>query len=175
MNSNQNKLRKPRITKVVVNIGTGSSGENLKKAMQLLEKLTNQKPIQTKSKHKIPDWGLRKGLPIGCKVTLRGKKAEEFFKRALDAVDYELSPSCIDNYGNLSFGIEQYVFFEGVKYDPAIGTMGLQLSVTIERAGTRIAKRRIMKRKIPLKLRVSAKEAKTYLEKNFNVKFIDKG
>ena len=78
-----NEHTKPKIEKVTINIGVGEAGERLQKAEKVLESLTKQKPVRTLSKHTVKDWGLRKLLPIGCKVTLRGKKAEEFLKRLL--------------------------------------------------------------------------------------------
>ncbi|RLI92118.1 MAG: 50S ribosomal protein L5, partial [Candidatus Altiarchaeales archaeon] len=76
----KNIMQVPRIEKVVVNIGCGESGEKLRRAEKLLQKLVNKKPVRTISRHKIPSWGIKKREPIGCKVTLRGKDAEEFLK-----------------------------------------------------------------------------------------------
>ena len=88
-----NPLQKPRIEKLVVNIGVGESGERLGKGEKLLGVLTNRKPIRTYSKHKIPAWGIRKGEPIGCKVTLRGAQASEVLKRLLYAKENILQPT----------------------------------------------------------------------------------
>ena len=162
--------RKPKIEKVVLNIGVGSSGEKMEAALKLLKMLTNQKPVQTYSKHKIPAWGLRKGLPIGCKVTLRGKKAEEFLARAIKAVDSELKVRSFDNAGNVSFGIEQYLFFEDVKYDPKIGTMGLQVSAALKRMGDK--KQMKKQKKTPKKQKINQDEAIDFIEDKFKIKVI---
>lgn len=74
---------KPHVAKVTVNIGVGEAGEKLKKAESVLENVTKQKPVQTLSKTTNKDWGLRKFMPIGCKVTLRKKAAETFLINAL--------------------------------------------------------------------------------------------
>lgn len=78
----ENPMQTPRIEKVTVHMGVGESGERLGKAETLLEKLTGKKGVRTISAHKIPAWGLKKGEPIGCKVTLRGNNAMEFLRKA---------------------------------------------------------------------------------------------
>lgn len=163
-------MRRPRIEKVVVNIGVGTGGDKMEPAMKLLEKLTGKKPVQTYARQKIPTWGLRLGLPIGTKVTLRGKDAHDFLVRSLDAVDKVLNDSCFDDMGNLSFGIEQYVFYSGVKYDPAIGTMGLQMSATIERPGYRVKRRKIKKSQVGKKHQMTKEEAIAFITKEFGAK-----
>lgn len=107
-------MRKPRIEKVVVNLAVGSSGEKLVKANTVLESLTGQKPVQCKSKKTIRDWGLRKGEPISCKVTLRGEKAKEFLRKVLEVVEMKLDPNSIDNMGNFSFGLTEHIEIPGV-------------------------------------------------------------
>jgi len=163
-------MLRPMVSKVVLNIGVGQPGERLDAAMALLKKLTDKKPVQTYSKHKIPAWGLRKGLPIGTKVTLRGQDAKAFLGRALNAVDKVISEKCFDDKGNLTFGIEQYVFFDGIKYDPQIGTMGLQLSATIERPGFRIKRRKIKKSKVGSNHELTKQEAMDFITAEFGVK-----
>jgi large subunit ribosomal protein L5 len=163
-------MRKPYIEKVVANIGVGSGGERLEPAKKLLVKLTNKKPVSTYSKHKIPAWGLRLGLPIGTKVTLRGKEANDFLKRSMAANDNILKDSNFDKNGNLTFGIEQYVFYDGVKYDPDIGTMGLQVTATIERPGYRVKRRRLKKAPVGRKHLLGKEETIAFIKKDFGVK-----
>jgi large subunit ribosomal protein L5 len=162
-------MTKPYIAKVVANIGVGSGGDNMGPALKLLEKLTGKKPVQTYSKHKIPAWGLRLGLPIGCKVTLRGKQAHDFLERSIMAVEKELKERNFDKVGNLSFGIEQYAFYEGVKYDPDIGTMGLQVSVTLQRPGFRVKQRKLRPSKIGKSHMIPKEEAIAFITKEFGV------
>ncbi len=76
-------MRQPRVEKVVVNIGVGEAGERLVKAQKVLEMVTKQKPVITIAKVTNRDLGVREGMPIGCKVTLRGERAETFLKKAL--------------------------------------------------------------------------------------------
>jgi large subunit ribosomal protein L5 len=165
----ENPMRKPHVDKLVVNIGVGSDGESMAPAMKLIEKLTGKKPVQTYSKHKIPAWGLRQGLPIGTKVTLRGKDAHDFLEKSLSAVEKVLKKKNFDDVGNLTFGIEQYIFYDGVKYDPDIGTMGLQVSVTLERPGFRIKRRKIKKSRIGKKHLIGKDEAIAFITSEFGV------
>ncbi|MHA1754776.1 MAG: 50S ribosomal protein L5, partial [Candidatus Odinarchaeia archaeon] len=87
---NEKPMRKPRISSVTVNIGVGSSGEKLNKALRVLEELTGQKPTATLAKKNIRDFGIRKGQRIAAKVTLRKEKAEEFLKKALEVIEYKI-------------------------------------------------------------------------------------
>ncbi|HDN82954.1 MAG TPA: 50S ribosomal protein L5 [Candidatus Altiarchaeales archaeon] len=164
-----NPMRSLRIAKVVVNIGVGESGEKLLRAEKLLEKLTGQKPVRTIAKKKIPVWGVKRGEPIGCKVTLRKKKAEEFLRRAFEAVDNRISAKSFDNDGNLSFGVHEYIDFPDMKFDPEIGMFGMDISVEIERPGYRIKRRRLQKRKIPTRHKVRREEAMEFIKEKFEV------
>lgn len=164
-----NPAAKAHIAKVTVNIGVGEGGEKLQKAMKVLEILTKRKPAQTKAKKGIRDWNVRKGAPIGCKVTLRGEDAEEFLKKALWVRNNRLPSYSFDDNGNVSFGIPDYTAFEGMKYDPAIGVFGMDICITIEKPGYRIKHRRIMKRNIPVSHRVSGNEAIELMKERFGV------
>jgi len=168
-----NAMQKPRIEKVVLNIGVGSSGEELGRAEKLLQKLTSRKPIRTMSKHKIPAWNLRKREPIGCKVTLRGKEADEILKRGLYAKDNRLKPNNFDNEGNVAFGVQEYIDIKDIKYDPEIGIYGLNFNVTLEKPGYRVKKRRFLKAKIPAKHKVKREEAIDFMKQNFGVEIED--
>ncbi|MFH1722533.1 MAG: 50S ribosomal protein L5 [Candidatus Altiarchaeota archaeon] len=165
----ENPMQAPRLEKVVVSISVGESGEKLVKAEKLLTKLTGRKPVRTVSKHKIPAWGLKKGEPIGCKVTLRGGKAAEFAKGALSAKESMLQPNNFDNAGNISFGLNEYIDLPGIKYDPEIGIMGMNVNLTLERPGYRIKRRRKQKTPIKPQNKIIQKEAIEYMEKNFGV------
>jgi large subunit ribosomal protein L5 len=164
-------MRKPRIEKVVVNMGVGSSGEKLVKATTILESLTGQKPVQCKSKRTIRDWGIRKGEPISCKVTLRGEKAHEFLRRVLEVVEMKLNPNSIDNMGNLTFGLSEHIEIPGVRYDPQLGIFGMDICVTMERPGYRVKRRRNLSRRIPRSHQVTKEETITFMEEEFGVSF----
>lgn len=162
-------MQVPRIDKVVVNIGAGESGEKLGKAEKLMGILTERKPIRTVSKHRIPSWGLKKGDPIGCKVTLRGKEAEELLRRGFSAKDNQISESNFDKHGNFSFGIHEYIDIPGIKYDPDIGIFGMDITVTIGRPGYRIKRRRLKKKKIPTRNLITKEESIEFIRKKFGI------
>lgn len=168
-----NPMLKTRIEKVTVNIGVGEGGERLRKAEKLLEDLTKQKPIRTFAKVTNRDFGIRKGMPIGCKVTLRKEKAIKFLKEALWVRNFKLPAWSFDDEGNFSFGIADHTEFKDMKYDPEVGIFGMDICVTLEKPGYRIKRRKIAKTKLPHKQRVKKQEAIEFLKKEFNVEVIE--
>ena len=165
-----NIMKGIRIEKVTLNVGAGKDQNKLEKGILLLKNITGIDPVKTFTNKRIPSWGLRPGLPIGCKLTLRKKKAEEILLRLLDAKDSQLSLHQFDKEGNIAFGVHEYIDVPGVKYDPKIGIMGFEVCVTLERPGFRIKRRRIMKRKISNKHRIKKEEVIEFMKKKFNVK-----
>ncbi len=163
----QNKMREIKIEKITLNIGVGSSGDKLNKAKRLLENITYAKAVETKTMKRIPAWGLRPKLAIGCKVTLRGRKAEELLTRLFKSLDNKLKQSNFDNFGNFSFGIKEYIDIPGVEYNPEFGIIGLEVAVTLERPGFRI-KRRLKERKIPFRHKIQKHEAIDFVKSKFN-------
>ena len=163
-NWNTNPLRKPRISSVILNICVGTSGEPLEKASKILEALTGQKPSLRKAKRTIRSFGIHKGEPIACMVTVRGKKAYEVLNRVSQAVGKEIKKSSFDKNGNFGFGIEEHIDIPGIKYDPEIGIFGMNVYVTLERPGYRVKRRRIKKRKVGAKHRLTREEAMVFAE-----------
>lgn len=164
-----NKMREIRIEKITLNVGVGEAGDKLDKASLMLQRLTNMKPIQMVSNKRIPTWSVRPGLAIGTKVTVRGEKSDKLLKRLLDSKDNELSEKNFDNQGNFSFGIPEYIEIPGIEYIVEVGIIGLEVAVTLERAGFRIKKRKYMQRKIPEKHKIMKKEAIDFVKKKYNV------
>ncbi|MAE13724.1 50S ribosomal protein L5 [Candidatus Woesearchaeota archaeon] len=165
-----NQMQKIRIEKLTLNIGAGKDQNVLEKGMKLLNHITGIQPIKTVTQKRLAAWGLRPGLPIGCKLTLRGEKAEQLWKKLLAAKENNLKESNFDNYGNISFGIAEYIDIPDVKYDPEIGIIGLQASLTLERPGFRIKKRKIQKKKIHHNHQITKEDAITFLQTQFKVK-----
>lgn len=163
-------MRDVRIEKVTLNIGTGKNQDQLEKAMNLLTMITLKKPTKTITQKRIAAWGLRPGLPIGCKITLRKKEADEVLKRMIEARDFSLDDSNFDENGTVSFGIKEYIDIPGFKYTPEIGTMGLQVCVTLQRPGFRLKYRKICKKKIPKIHRVTKEEAMKFMNENYKTK-----
>ncbi len=165
-------MRDVRIEKTVVNIGVGEAGERLIKAQKVLEMLTGQKPVETISKTTNKDLGIREGMPIGCKVTLRGEKAEDFLKRALWVKNNRLANYNFDPEGNFSFGVPDYTEFEEMKYDPEIGIFGMDVSVSLKRPGYRVTKRRRRTSKIPIRHRVTREEGIQFIRDRFEIEVV---
>jgi len=165
-----NPMEKVVIAKATLNIGVGESGERLSRAINLLSELTDQKPVKTFSKVTNPEFGIRKHQPIACKVTLRGEKADKAIRMVLDGIGNNLNKNQFDTYGNVSFGIAEHIDIPGIKYDPDIGIFGMNVSVTFEKSGYRIKKRKIQKKKVPKRHMIKREETIKYMEDNFQVK-----
>jgi large subunit ribosomal protein L5 len=164
-----NPMQGLSIHKVVVHMGVGESGEKLSKAEDVLKKITGQTPVKTVAKRTLPAFSIRKDAPIGCKVTLRGKKADTFIETAFSIVQRKLNPSQFDSQGNFSFGIEEHTDFPGMSYDPKIGIFGMDINVALERKGARIGRRTIERRKIPPYQKVSPQEAIAYMTERYHM------
>ena len=165
-----NPMKSIRIEKITLNIGAGKDQTKLERGIILLSSITNATPVKTVTNKRIQEWGLRPGLPIGCKVTLRKNKAIKILPRLLDSVDDRLNEKQFDNNGNIAFGIHEYIEIPGVKYDPKIGIMGLEVCITLERPGYRVKRRRLLAKKVPTSHRISKQEAIEFMTKNFATK-----
>ena len=167
-----NLVTKIVLDKVTLNVGVGGEGEPLENALALLERITGQKPAKTKARSRNPTFNIRKGDFIGTKVTLRGAKAKEVLSRAVESIDSALKETSFDANGNLSFGIKEYIDFPGMKYDPKIGMMGFDVSVTLVKPGVRVARRRIASRRLSRKQRVSKEEAQDFMKTVFKANIV---
>lgn len=159
-----------RIEKLTINIGAGKEQANLNRSVSIIKELTGLNPVKTKTRKRIATWGLRPGLPIGCKITLRKKQIPEVLKNLLTAKDNILLLSSFDDLGNISFGIKEHIDIPGIKYDPKIGVMGLQACITLERPGFRVKKRKLFVSKLGKKHKISKNEAIDFMKKNYNIK-----
>ncbi|NLZ29597.1 MAG: 50S ribosomal protein L5 [Methanomicrobiales archaeon] len=157
------------IDKIIVHMGVGESGERLVRAEELVKQITGQKPVRTIAKRTQPAFGIRKGAPIGCKVTLRRENAEKFVDTALDIIDRHLAAFQFDQTGNVSFGIEEHTDFPGMAYDPAIGIYGMDVNVVLERRGVRVARRAVGRRRLPADQKVKREEAIAFMRERYRV------
>jgi large subunit ribosomal protein L5 len=165
-----NPMREIRIEKITLNIGAGKDQARLEKGIRLMKNITGIEPVKTVTNKRIPDWGIRPGLPIGCKLTLRGEKALALMKQLLLSKDNRLKPTQFDENGNVAFGIHEYIDIPGVKYDPEIGVMGLEVCITLERPGFAIKRRKIGKIRVGKKHMITRPEAIEFMKQNFAVK-----
>ena len=160
-----------RLEKVTLNIGTGKPGPELEKAVKLLSRITGRKPVETVTQKRIPTWGIRPGLKIGCKVTLRGKEADAMLKRLFAAVDNKINGRKIDQNGNLSFGIKEYLDIPGAEYDISIGIIGLNAAITLMKPGFRVKNRRLKERTVGIKQRITSEESKLFFQNKYGITF----
>ncbi|MEM3126910.1 MAG: 50S ribosomal protein L5 [Candidatus Woesearchaeota archaeon] len=167
------KMKEIRIEKVTLNVGAGKDENKLKRGIKLLKQIVGIDPVITYTNKRIPTWGLRPGLPIGCKITLRKDKAKDLLKRLLTAKDNKLIPKQFDASGNVSFGIHEYIDVPGTKYDPEIGIMGFEVCVTLERPGYRVKKRKIRQAKIHPKHRITKQDAISFMKQTFDTKIVE--
>jgi len=163
-------MRAIRIEKITINIGCGGAGDKLEKAKGLLAVLTDKKIVVTNTQ-KRTTFGGTKGKPIGCKVTLRKKDAEEFLKKAFEAVENKIPKTVFDKQGNFSFGVKEHINIPGVRYDPEVGIFGMDVCVTLERPGFRV-KRKRMGRSVGSAHVIKPEEAMEWLIKNYKVEMI---
>ena len=128
----------PKIEKIVINMGVGETVTDSKlinSAIEELSLITGQKPVLTQAKKSIAGFKLRKGLNIGCKVTLRKNMMYEFLDRlvyiALPRVrDFKgLSPKSFDDGGNYSIGIKEQIIFPEINYDKVSKVRGMDISI----------------------------------------------
>lgn len=129
-------MQAPRLEKVVINMGVGEAVQNAKlldSAVEDLTKITGQKPVVTRAKKSIAGFKLREGMPIGCKVTLRGERMYHFvdklFNVALPRVrDFRgLSPKAFDGRGNYTFGVKEQLIFPEIEYDEVDKVRGMDI------------------------------------------------
>ncbi|MFB6282378.1 MAG: 50S ribosomal protein L5 [Halobacteria archaeon] len=168
MSEEIHEMREPKVEKVVVNMAVGEGGRKLRNAEEILEGITGQESVRTKAKQSNPDFGIRKGDPIGCMVTLRGDVAEEFLQEAIEIAGV-IDSGSFDEYGNFSFGIDEHTDFEEMDYDPDIGIFGMDVTVAVARKGKRVSRRSKRARKLPEKQRLDASDSQEYIESQYEV------
>lgn len=167
-----NPMQEPYVDKVVVHMGVGESGEKLTKAEDIIKTITGNKSVRSVAKKTQPAFGIRKGAPIGCRVTLRGKGAETFLRTALGIIGRRISQSQLDRKGNFSFGIEEHTDFPGMSYDPQIGIYGMDVNVVLAKKGVRVSRRHAGRVRLPAKQQVRAEESIQFLKNMYQVEVL---
>ena len=168
----EHPMLKPKIEKVVVNISVGKSGEPLEKAAKVMKELSGQNPCKRKAKKTIRDFGIRKGEPIACIVTLRKQKATEFLKKVLPVIENKISKQSFDRYGNFAFGIKEHIEIPGVKYDPEVGIFGMDVCVSLNHSGYRVKDRRRRKAKIGSKHILTPEETMVFAKDSLGIEIV---
>nr|WP_307991116.1 50S ribosomal protein L5 [uncultured Niameybacter sp.] len=134
----KNKLQAPKIEKIVINMGVGEAKDNakvLENAIGDMEKISGQKAVTTRAKKSVAAFKLREGMPIGCKVTLRGEKMYEFLDRLVNLAlprvrDFRgVSATAFDGRGNYSLGIKEQIIFPEIEYDKIDKVRGMDVII----------------------------------------------
>ncbi len=134
----KNKLEVPKVEKIVINMGVGEAKDNakvLENAVRDMEMISGQKPVITKAKKSVAAFKIREGMPIGCKVTLRGEKMYEFLDRLVNIAlprvrDFRgVSATAFDGRGNYALGIKEQLIFPEIEYDKIDKVRGMDIIV----------------------------------------------
>lgn len=134
-----NQMQVPKISKITVNMGVGEAVADKKvmdAAVADLTRITGQKPLICKSRKSIATFKLRAGLPVGCKVTLRGARMYEFLDRLINIAlprvrDFRgISPRAFDGQGNYSLGVKEQIIFPEIQYDQIDQLRGMDITIT---------------------------------------------
>ncbi len=132
----QNIMEVPKLNKIVVNMRVGEAKDNakvLEAAVSDLETITGQKAVTTKAKKAIANFKIREGMPIGCKVTLRGEKMYEFLDRLVNLAlprvrDFRgVNPNSFDGRGSYALGIKEQIIFPEIEYDKIDKVRGMDI------------------------------------------------
>ena len=132
----KNVMQIPKLEKIVINMGVGEAKENAKvldAAIKDLETITGQKAVVTRAKKSVANFKLREGMPIGCKVTLRGEKMYEFTDRLVNLAlprvrDFRgVNPDAFDGRGNYALGIKEQLIFPEIEYDKVDKVRGMDI------------------------------------------------
>jgi large subunit ribosomal protein L5 len=135
----KNVMQVPRMTKIVVNVGLGEAIQNIKAldaASNDIALIAGQKPVITKASKSIASFKLRKGMPIGCMVTLRRERMYEFYQKLVTIVlprvrDFRgVSPKSFDGRGNYTMGLKEQIIFPEIEYDKVDRVRGMNITVT---------------------------------------------
>ena len=162
-------MRKVKIEKIL--LSASEKDKELEKSRKLLEMLSGMKAQIIASKKRIPDFGVRPGLEVGTRVTIRGEKAIELLKKFLGAIENTIKEKQISS-NHFSFGIPEYIEIPGTEYQRDIGIRGLNVTVVFSRAGLRIKNKKIKSGNLPKKQHVSEKEIMEYMKENFGTEAI---
>ena len=132
----KNIMEVPKLDKIVLNMGVGEAKDNakvLETAVRDMETITGQKAVITKAKNSVANFKIREGMPIGCKVTLRGEKMYDFLDRLVNLAlprvrDFRgINPNAFDGRGNYALGIKEQLIFPEIEYDKVDKVRGMDI------------------------------------------------
>jgi large subunit ribosomal protein L5 len=135
----KNLLQVPKLQKIVINMGCGDGIKDPKlmdAAVSDMGTITGQRPVITRASRSVASFKIRKGMAVGCRVTLRGTRMYEFFDRLVNSAlprirDFRgLSPDSFDGRGNYTFGIKEQIVFPEIEYDKVVKVRGMDITLT---------------------------------------------
>jgi large subunit ribosomal protein L5 len=165
----KNRLALPRLEKIVVNMGVGAAREekkHLETAAEAMSLITGQKPIITKARQAISAFRLREGQPIGCKVTLRGRKMYEFLDRLISLAlprvrDFRgISRKAFDGNGSYSLGLSEQLVFPELNPDKFTRVQGMNITIVVKNANDDESRELLTQLGMPFQTDESAAEGK---------------
>ena len=162
-----NKMQIVEMEKLVLSFG--GVKDELEKGYKLLQKISKEKPSRRMTVKRIPSFGIRPQMEVGCMVTLRGNKAKALLKRLLDSIDNKIKKKQIAK-NQFSFGIKEYIEMPGEEYDREIGMLGFNVVVVFSRKGKRVGIKKIKRGKLPERHHVTQDEIVQFMKENFKVR-----
>jgi large subunit ribosomal protein L5 len=142
--SYRSPMQIPKLSKIVLNMGLGEAIQNVKildSATEEMAAISGQKPVITRAKQSIATFKLRKGMPIGCMVTLRGRRMYEFLDKLVNVAlprvrDFRgISPRGFDGRGNFTLGVKEQIIFPEIEYDKIDKIKGMNITIVTTAQG----------------------------------------
>jgi len=158
-------MQAPRLTKITLNMGVGEAKNNSKlldAAAEQLGQITGQKPVLTRARKSVATFKIRDGMPLGCKVTLRGERMYEFLDRLLSISlprvrDFRgVNEKAFDRQGNYAIGLQEQIIFPEIDYDEVDTVRGLDIVFTIENSNPENSYKLLAKFGMPFRDRAAA-------------------
>eukprot|EP00353_Schmidingerella_taraikaensis_P002819 CAMPEP_0185582048 /NCGR_PEP_ID=MMETSP0434-20130131/19683_1 /TAXON_ID=626734 ORGANISM="Favella taraikaensis, Strain Fe Narragansett Bay" /NCGR_SAMPLE_ID=MMETSP0434 /ASSEMBLY_ACC=CAM_ASM_000379 /LENGTH=170 /DNA_ID=CAMNT_0028200747 /DNA_START=31 /DNA_END=543 /DNA_ORIENTATION=+ len=165
-----NPMKEIYVEKLILNIAVGEAGDRVTFAARVLEQLSGQKPLRSKARYTVRQFGIRRNETIACHVTVRGEKAMDLIERGLRVKEYELKRENFSATGNFGFGVDEHIDL-GIKYDPSTGIYGLDFYVVLGRKGNRVARRKAHRGRVGFSHKLKKEDAMAWFQTKYEGTF----